>query len=285
MCFIPDHAQGIERYYLKPNIRDPLSALYRFLLEKGFRRDEYQIIDVDTFFIPVWRAQGQVTGWIAGLSPFKTYEYTEVVRTPTGSQVAMKRKRQEGGVPLKKLIRLQKEMLFPAVKRKDIRFRVEEVMKEEHAPFLRIYDQKEMEKWGHAFTPDTPPHIKRKEIRQRFIASVRSLYLGYDPLHDRLKVIGERLFLYYFPLALVKATIDNKLVFLSVNAISGRVASGAPIEKRKEVRKLPQPLTDTAMVFFSSVFASLLFNLESAVAQQVAIGLIIIVMIILWTKK
>jgi hypothetical protein len=285
MHFIPDHAQGVERYYFEPQIRDPLSAIYRFLFQKGFGRSGYDVIDVDKFFVPVWRGNGQVSGWIAGLSPFKTYEYTEPVRTPTGGQVMMKRRRREGGIPLKKLVRLQKDMLFMGVKRNDLRWHCAEVMKDEYADYLRIYDQEAMAHWGSIFTPDSTPPIKRKEITQRFIASVRSLYLGYDPLLDRLKVIGARLFLYYFPLVLVKVKLNEDLVFLTVNGITGRVSANAPLEKKTSEKRAPQPLTDTLMVLLSSILASSLFLLESGFAKQMAVCIVIVALVILWIRK
>jgi hypothetical protein len=286
MHFIPDHSQGVERYYFKHQIRDPLSQVHRLLLKKGFGRDTYRIVDVDTFFFPVWRGNGQITGWIAGLSPFKTYEYTETVRTPTGGQVTMKQKRQEGGIPLKKLIRIEKDMLFRGVKREDLRWRSEEVMDDAYATFLKVYDQEEMTKWGKIFTPDSAPHIKRKEIKHRFIESVRSMYLGYDPLHDRLKVIGERLYLYYFPLALVKVMLNGKLVFLTVNGITGNISSNVPLEKTtKHMRRKPHPLLDTLIVLLSAILASSLFIIDHNFAKQMAIVILIITLTILWIKK
>jgi hypothetical protein len=264
---------------------DPLSTIYRFLLEKGFGRDGYEIIDIDKFFVPVWRGNGQVIGWIAGLSPFKTYEYTETIATPSGGQMTMKRKRKEGGIPLKKLIRIEKDMLLGGVKRQDLRWRSEEIMKAEHASFLKVYDQKAMKKWGSIFTPDCAPHIKRKELKHRFIESVRSMYLGYDPLHDRLKVIGERLYLYYFPLALVKVTLNEKLILLTVNGITGRVSSQATFEKKNEKIKIPQLIMDSLMVLLSSIVATTLFSLDNNIAKQMAIAVIIIVLTILWIKK
>jgi hypothetical protein len=285
MYFIPDHAQGIQRYFFEPQVKDPLSAIYHFLREKGFGRTGYEIIDMDKFLVPVWRGSGQVTGWIAGLSPFKTFEYTETITTPSGGQVQMKRKRREGGIPLKKLIRIEKDMLLGGVNRKDLRWRSEEIMKNEHASFLRIYDQEAMEKWGSIFTPDSAPHIKRKELKHRFIESVRSMYLGYDPLHDRLKVIGERLYLYYFPLALVKVKLNEKLILLTVNGITGKVSANTAFEKKTEKAQLPQLIMDSLMILLSSVLATTLFSLDNNFAKQMAIAVIIIVLTILWIKK
>ena len=285
MHFIPDHAQGIERYFFEPQLRDPLSHIHRFLLEKGFERDTYKIIDVDKFFVPVWRGIGQITGWIAGLSPFKTYEYIETLRTPTGAQINMKRKRREGGIPLKKLIRIEKDMLFGGAKRRDLRWRIEEVMKDEHASCLKVYQQEAMAKWGSIFTPDSAPHIKRKQIKQRFVKSVLRMYVGYDPLHHRLKVIGERIFLYYFPLTLVKLLLHGKLISLTVNGITGRVTSNAAFEEKIEQKKIPRPIMDTLMVLLSSILASSLFAINSGFAKQMAVAILIIVMTILWIKK
>lgn len=285
ICFIPDHAQGVARYYFEPRMEDPSSALHRFLLERGFARDSYEIIDVDKCFVPVWRGTGQVIGWIAGLSPFKTFEYTETVATPSGGRVAMKRKRREGGIPLKKLVRIEKDMRFTGVRRQDLKWRGEEVMNEDYAPFIRVYDQEEMAKWGNIFTPDSAPHVKRKEIRRRFIESVRSMYLGYDPLYDRLKVIGERLFLYYFPVALLKATINGKLLLFTVNGMTGRITTDASLEKKIKKKHLPHLVRDTLMVLLASLAASYLFTIDGNFAKQMAIVIIIIVLTVLWIKK
>ncbi|GAH33812.1 unnamed protein product, partial [marine sediment metagenome] len=56
-------------------------------------------------------------------------------------QITVKRKREEGGIPLKKLMKIEKEILFNALKFPDIRCRKEEVIKDEYAAFLRVYDE------------------------------------------------------------------------------------------------------------------------------------------------
>ena len=127
--------------------------------------------------------------------------------------------------------------------------------------------------------------IKRKEIKQRFVKSVLRMYVGYDPLHHRLKVIGERIFLYYFPLTLVKLLLHGKLISLTVNGITGRVTSNAAFEKIIEQKKIPRPIMDTLMVLLSSILASSLFALNSGFAKQMAVAILIIVMTILWIKK
>jgi hypothetical protein len=285
MNFLPAHSEGVERYFFTPQISNVKSSLESYLSSCGLNMGDYSIIDIDNFFIPVWRGNGQIIGWLAGISPLKQYEYTETVSTPTGGQVQVKRKRHEGGIPLKKLLRINKEMLFNAVRFPDLRWRREEVLKPEYEPFLRVFDQSTMNKWGKILTADSSPLTEKKEMKRRFIESSLALYHDYDPLRNRLKVIDHRVFIYYFPLSLARVKINDTIIGMTVNGVSGRVTSNSPIERKVPTKSTPSFLLDTITVLLSSIVSSFLIHSEFTLYRQCGIVIPMIVLLYLWIRR
>ncbi len=285
MNFLPIHSEGIERYYFEPKTKNPQAKAKTFLKEKDYTKADYRIVDIDNFFIPVWRGYGQVTGWLAGLSPRKTVFYTETITTANANQITVRRKRVEGGIPLKKLMRIDKEILLNAVRFPDIRWRNEEVKKDEYIPFLRVYNESKMMGWGKILTADVSPQLEKKEIKKRFIKSSLSFYSDYEPLRHRLKVIGQRIFLYYFPVSLIKVRLENQLVSLTVNGLSGKVTSNA-ILKEKPIQKNKRFLfTDIMITFLASFLSASLMLTNSLIGRQVAIVIIVITLLYTWIKR
>ena len=285
MDFIPDHAQGIERYYFEPQMKDPRLSVYHFLNNKGIKRTDYRVIDVDTLYFPVWGGSGQVTGWIAGLSPIKTSIVTETVATPSGGHITVRRNRRTGGFPLKKLINIKRDMLFNAVTFQNIRWRKEQVTKTELESFMRVYNEENMSAWGKILTPDNSPYIQKNRIRQKFIATCLSFYIDYKPLRHRLKVIGQRTHLYYFPLALVKVKLNNQLLFFTVNGISGSAISDKPLEKQKSKTSKHSLLFDTTAVFLSAIFSASLITSSNLFTQQIGIAAALLTIFYIWIKQ
>lgn len=285
MNFIPVHSEGIERYYLKPQVKNPQTRVKNYLKNRGFKKNNYRIVDTDKFFIPVWKGTGQVTGWISGLSPRKTVVYTETVTAPNGRQITVKRKREEGGIPLKKLMKIEKEVLFNALKFPDIRCRKEEVIKDEYAAFLRVYDEQRMTRWGKIVTPDVSPQLEKKEIKTRFIQSSLSSYIDYEPLRHRLKVMGQRVFLYYFPVTLIKVKLDNQLISLTVNGLSGKVTSNTLLRKESATKRKRILFLDTMVIFLSSLLSASFIHTKSSFPKQIGIIIAFITLLYIWLKR
>ena len=285
MNFLPTHSEGIERYYFKPQIKNPQRKIESLLRKNGFNKSDYRIIDIDKLFIPVWRGSGQVTGWIAGLSPIKIIVYTEAITVPNGRQITVKRRRREGGIPLKKLMRIEKEILFNAVKFQDIRWRNEEVLNADYGKLFRVYDEKKMVIWGKIITPDVSPQTKKKEINSKFINSSVSLYNGYDPLRHRLKVIGQRIFLYYFPVILIKVKLQKKIVSLTVNGLSGKITSNTLLKKGNAPKRKKSLLLDILTILTSSILFTFLIHTNSLFLKQLGFVISIIIIVYIWIKK
>jgi hypothetical protein len=283
--FIALHSDGIERYYYQPQIRKPEKKVVQFLTDKGYGRSEYIILDEDRFFIPVWKGSGQLTGWISGLSPRKLVTKEEWVSTGDGRRVAVRRKKMEGGIPLKKLMKLEKETLLKGANFPDIRWRKEEITNKNYVNFQRIYNSESMKKWGKIITPDTSPGPQKKKIMSKFIASTLSLYADYKPLYHRLKVIGQRTFLYYFPVALYKIKISDRIVFLTVNGMDGKVTSDTILEKKAEPKFKRKLSLDMLLIFIASFLSTSLFHATSHLLKQLGIIIPIILLIYIWIKK
>jgi len=283
--FIPVHRKGIEAYYFKPQIKRPEVKIDSFLRNKGFSKKEYKILDTDRFFVPKWRATGHVTGWVAGLSPLKTVKYSDNATAPNGRTVTVTRTRQEGGLPLKKLLKIEKQVSRDAIRFPDIRLNVEEVTKPEYSPFLRLFDEQEMSKWGKILTPDTPPSIKKRNVKNAFIKSSIALYIDYNPFVHRLKVIGERIFLYYFPVTLFKIKLGNEIISLTVNELSGKLTSNKLVKAVEEPKKKFPLLLRTFIVLLASLFSTSLVKIGTSIANQIAIMVVIIAIIFIWIEK
>lgn len=283
--FLPLHTDGIERYYYQPQVRKPEKKVVQFLTNKGYGRSEYKIIDEDRFFIPVWKGTGQLTGWISGLSPRKMVTKEEWVSAGDGRRVTVKRKKMEGGIPLKKLMKLEKEIVLRGANFPDIRWREDEIKNKNYTNFQRIYDNEAMKKWGKVITPDISPAPQKKKIVYKFIETSLSLYADYKPLHHRLKVIGQRTFLYYFPVTLFKIKILDRIIFLTVNGIDGRVTSDTILMKKTE-SKIKRMLTlNMLLIFLASFLSSSLFHTGSNLLKQFGIIIPIMLLVYIWIKK
>ncbi len=285
MDFIPVHSDGVERYYFEPRVDNFQTKLKNFLKNKGFKKTNYNIVDVDNFFIPVWKGASQVTGWVSGLSPIKTIVYTEMVTGPNGRQIPVKRKRKKGGIPLKKLIKIEKEILYNAVKFPDIRWRIEEVNKDEYSTSVKVYNEEEMTKWGKILTPDVSPQIEKKDVKTRFIQSSIALYIDYEPFRHRLKVIGQRVFLYYFPVTLLKVKLHNQLIFLTVNRLSGKVTSNTLVRKESVPKRKMTLSLDTILIFLSSFIATSLIHTNNSITSQIGIIIPLVTILYIWLKR
>jgi len=283
--FIPIHSEGVERYYFEAFVRNPQIKVQHFLKQKEFKRNEYKIVDIDHFFIPVWKAIGQVTGWISGLSPRKTVLYTEMVTGPNGTQIPIKRKRETGGIPLKKLMRMDKEMLLNAVHFPDLRWSKEEVSKVEYSSSLEVYNEEKMNKWGKILTPDLSPKLEKKQLLRRFIKSALSLYINYEPLKQRLKVIGLRVFLYYFPVSLFKVELNNQLICLTVNGVSGKVTTNKIFKKEFIPKRKKNFLSDILLIMASSFISTSLIVTKNPTFAQIGIVLVIFTFIFIIIKR
>lgn len=285
MNFLPVHSEGIERYYFKPQTKKPETKIETYLRSKGFEKKEYKILDIDKFYIPYWRSTGQVTGWIAGLSPLKTVEYHDTASAPDGRTITVTRRRQEGGIPLKKLLRIEKQILKEAVKFPGIRLSVEEVTKAEYAPFLKLFDEAKMSDWGKILTPDVPPRIEKKNIENKFIKSSTMLYIDYNPLLHRLKVVGNRVFLYYFPVILFKVKVNDEIVSVTLNCLSGKITTNKLVKpKEKPGNKIPL-LPNILILFLASLLIAFLLRTGNFIAAQIGIVIVIIVITFIWIKK
>jgi len=285
MNFIPVHSEGIERYYFKPQIKNPETRIETYLKGKGCKKNEYKILDTDKFYVPHWRSTGQITGWIAGLSPLKTVEYHDTTSAPDGRTVTVTRRRQEGGIPLKKLLRIEKQILKDAVKFPDIRLSVKEVTKVEYAAFLKLFDEPKMSQWGKILTPDIPPRIEKKNIENKFIKSSTMLYIDYNPFLHRLKVVGNRVFLYYFPVILYKVKINDEIVSVTLNCISGKITANKLIKPKEKPRNKIPLLLNILVLFLASLLTASLLRTGNSIAAQIGIAIAIIVVTFIWIKK
>lgn len=171
-------------------------------------------------FIPFWRVQARMVGWVSGQAPIKEEVIEVVEETAQEGRYLQKKHLRTGGEPLKKMLVHLQESTFPAAEVKELgvlRLRWEQ------KTFLFLPFKPEAAGNGYVITPSVSAVKARREAETTFIKRVLNPYREYTDFFQRIKLMHPQLTLFYYPLWIVKGEQGGNFTRRVIDATDGAV--------------------------------------------------------------
>lgn len=183
-------------------------------------------------WVPFWRAQGRLIGWVSGQAPVKEEVIEEYVENGQGGGHMRKKIIQAGGEPLKKMLVHLQEYTFPAAEVKELGV-LRLLWEQKTLNFLPF--KPEAENKGQFISPGINLLRARREAENIFLKRVLTPYRDYTDFFHRLKLLPVQMTLFYYPLWLVKGMHEGNFIRRVIDATDGSlVAADALLPGLKE---------------------------------------------------
>lgn len=170
-------------------------------------------------FIPFWRVQARLIGWVSGQAPVKDEIIEEMTEGPEGGHLR-KKILHSGGEPLKRMLVQWQETTVPAVDATELgilRYQWED----KTLKLLPFSPQ--VIKEGYVLTPRLTALKVRREAEANFLKRVLAPYKNHSDFFHRVKLLRTQVTLFYYPIWLVRGVFRGMDIRRVIDAIDGQV--------------------------------------------------------------
>lgn len=178
------------------------------------------------FFIPFWRVQARLIGWVSGQAPFKQEVIQEVVGNGEGGGAVREKILRSGGEPLKRMLVHAQEATIPAVDA--VEFGVLRYHWEDKTLKLMPFGR-EAQGRGYVLTPSISALKVQREAEANFLKRVVAPYKEYTDFFHRVKLLRTQLTLFYYPLWLIRGVFRGMDIRRIIDATDGQVVLADPL--------------------------------------------------------
>lgn len=172
-------------------------------------------------YLPFWRVQARMIGWVSGQAPFKEETIEEFVEDGQGRGHLQKKILRSGGEPLKRMLVLIQEYTFSAAEVKELGV-LRLTLEEKSLNFLPFKSNQANNK-EYWINPSLSPSKARREAETLFMKRVLAPYKHYNDFFHRLKLLPSQLTLFYYPFWLLTAVPHGNFNRRILDAVDGKV--------------------------------------------------------------
>lgn len=191
-------------------------------LNEFCQNNDYRIIDRDVIFLPIWRAEGRVTGWVSGKVNKKRTPYS--VEDGKGNKRVLFR--TEGGEVLRRIIDVP--LTFFDVDNAFFReyFPSVDLFSGVRGDNLLLFDENKMKDSGKIYFPEK----EIEEAKAVFIKKMKETALSYwdakkfDFFRSVSEVLNFNLTLIFYPVLLVRFVVPKREGFVIIDCTTGKTA-------------------------------------------------------------